>query len=335
MALLLAIESSCDETAVAIVRGSVGQPAEVLASEIHSQIPLHREHGGVVPELASRNHSLHLRGLVEKALADAGVTMGQIDAFAATTGPGLASSLLIGSTAAKGMACAASRPFLGINHLEGHLLSPFLDQTSVPPHVALIVSGGHTLLLDVEGPGRYRKLGGTRDDAAGEAYDKVGKMLGLAYPGGPEIEKIARSGNPQTYDFPRSMLHESHLDFSFSGLKTAVLYTLQKETGELPVADLAASFQQAVIDILVRKTLRAAEETGHRRIALSGGVSLNQALRAAFQQAAGRAGLEISVAPPVFCTDNAAMIAFAALLRHLAGESSPLDDDIHPNLPLV
>lgn len=335
MALLLAIESSCDETAVAIVRGQPGEAAEVLASEISSQIPLHREHGGVVPELASRNHSLHLRGLVEKALADAGVEMRDIEAFAATTGPGLASSLLIGSTAAKGMACATNRPFLGINHLEGHLLSPFLDQTSVPPHVALIVSGGHTLLLDVEGPGRYRKLGGTRDDAAGEAYDKVGKMLGLPYPGGPEIEKVARGGNPTAHDFPRSMLHDPHLDFSFSGLKTAVLYTLQKETGELPVADLAASFQQAVIEILVRKTLRAAKEAGRRKIALSGGVSLNQALRGAFREAGEKVGIQILVAPPAFCTDNAAMIAFAALLRHLAGESSPLGGDIHPNLPLV
>lgn len=335
MALLLAIESSCDETAVAIVRGAVGQPTEVLASEIFSQIPLHREHGGVVPELASRNHSLHLRGLVEDALTHAGVHIGEIDAFAATTGPGLASSLLIGSTAAKGMACATNRPFLGINHLEGHLLSPFLHQTSVPPHVALIVSGGHTLLLDVESPGRYTKLGGTRDDAAGEAYDKVGKMLGLPYPGGPEIEKIALAGNPRAYDFPRSMLHEPHLDFSFSGLKTAVLYTIQKESGELPTADLAASFQQAVIDILVQKTFRAAARAGRNLIALSGGVSLNLALRSAFHAAGERAGVEIALAPPVFCTDNAAMIAFAALLRHLAGECSPLSDDIHPNLPLV
>jgi len=335
MALLLAIESSCDETAVAIVRGSAGGTTQVLASEISSQIALHREHGGVVPELASRNHSLHLRGLVEKALADAGVGMEEIDAFAATTGPGLASSLLIGSTAAKGMACAMKKPFLGINHLEGHLLSPFLEQTSVPPHVALIVSGGHTLLLDVEGAGRYKKLGGTRDDAAGEAYDKVGKMLGLRYPGGPEIEKAAVNGNPKAYDFPRSMLHEAHLDFSFSGLKTAVLYTLQKEKGELPVADLAASFQEAVIEILVKKTLRAARAAGRKKIALSGGVSLNNALRKAFEEVAGREGLELEVAPPAFCTDNAAMIAFAALLRHLAGEKSALDEDIHPNLPLV
>lgn len=335
MALLLAIESSCDETAVAIVRGSPGVATELLASEVSSQIELHREHGGVVPELASRNHSLRLRGLVEMALADAGVAMPEIDAFAATTGPGLASSLLIGSTAAKGMACATGRPFLGINHLEGHLLSPFLDRTSVPPHLALIVSGGHTLLLDVEGPGRYRKLGGTRDDAAGEAYDKVGKMLGLPYPGGPEIEKAARSGNPRAYDFPRSMLHDPHLDFSFSGLKTAVLYTLQREQGNVSVADLSASFQQAVIEILVGKTLRAAGQARRKTIALSGGVSLNRSLRAAFQDACAKAGLELVTASPALCTDNAAMIAFAALLRHLAGESSPLAEDIHPNLPLV
>ncbi|MES2475769.1 MAG: tRNA (adenosine(37)-N6)-threonylcarbamoyltransferase complex transferase subunit TsaD [Verrucomicrobiota bacterium] len=335
MALLLAIESSCDETAVAIVRGSAGETTEVLASVISSQIPLHREHGGVVPELASRNHSLHLRGLVENALDEAGVAMAEIDAFAATTGPGLASSLLIGSTAAKGMACATGKPFLGINHLEGHLLSPFVERTAVPPHVALIVSGGHTLLLDVERAGIYRKLGGTRDDAAGEAYDKVGKMLGLAYPGGPEIEKAALHGDPQAFDFPRSMVHEPHLDFSFSGLKTAVLYTLQKQSAPLLVADMAASFQQAVIEILVKKTLRAAKESGRREIALSGGVSLNKALREAFVTAGKMANIDIHTASPGMCTDNAAMIAFAALLRHLAGESSPLEGDIHPNLPLV
>ena len=335
MPLILAIESSCDETAVAIVRGEPGCATTVLASEVSSQIELHREFGGVVPELASRNHSLQLRPLVELAIDHAGVAIGEIDAFAATTGPGLASSLLIGSTAAKALACAARKPFLGINHLEGHLLSPFIDATRVPPHVALIVSGGHTLLLDVTGPGVYRKLGGTRDDAAGEAFDKVGKMLGLRYPGGPEIELAARTGNPRAFDFPRSMLHDPHLDFSFSGLKTAVLYTLQRESGPLPVADLAASFQQAVIEILIGKTLQATTATGHRKIALSGGVSLNRALRAAFATACGKAGLDWIVAPPALCTDNAAMIAFAALLRHLAGERSPLDGDIHPHLPLV
>ncbi len=335
MPLILAIESSCDETAVALVRGEAGRAAEVLATVVASQIELHREFGGVVPELASRNHSLLLRPLVEQALRQAGVAVGAVDAFAATTGPGLASSLLIGSTAAKALACATRRPFLGINHLEGHLLSPFVGDTQVPPHVALIVSGGHTLLLDVAAAGHYRKLGGTRDDAAGEAFDKVGKMLGLPYPGGPEIEKLARDGDPAAYHFPRAMLHDAHLDFSFSGLKTAVLYTLQRQVGTLPLADLAASFQQAVIEILVAKTLKAAQHSGQRTVALSGGVSLNQALRGAFTQACARAGVELVVAAPWLCTDNAAMIGFAALLRHLAGESSPLDGDIHPHLPLI
>jgi N6-L-threonylcarbamoyladenine synthase len=333
--LLLAIESSCDETAVAIVLGATGDRARVLASVISSQIELHRQHGGVVPELASRNHSLRLRELVEQALADAGLSMTDIDAFAATSGPGLASSLLIGSTAAKGMACALNKPFLAVNHLEGHLLSPFLGQSAVPPHVALIVSGGHTLLVDVAGPTSYRKLGSTRDDAAGEAFDKVGKMLGLPYPGGPQIEQAALSGNSSAYDFPRSMLHEPHLDFSFSGLKTAVLYTLQKDPQSHRLDDLAASVQQAIIDILIAKTLRAAQRTGHRLIAMSGGVSLNRKLREAMRTACEKEGIAMMASPPELCTDNAAMIGFAALIRHLKGERSSLAGDIHPNLPLV
>ena len=342
MPTLLAIESSCDETAVSIVRGEIGAVTEVLASEISSQIELHRVYGGVVPELASRNHSLRLRPLVEQTLEHANLTVADIDAFAATIGPGLASSLLIGGTAAKSLSCATRKPFIAVNHLEGHLLSPFVRETLVPPHLALIISGGHTLLLEVKGPGKYEKLGGTRDDAAGEAYDKVGKMLGLPYPGGPEIEKIAREGDPATFTFPRSMLHDPHDDFSFSGLKTAVLYTLQDlgDPAEViqdrkKVADLAASFQQAVIEILVGKTLRAAKRGGHRLIGLSGGVSLNRALREAFDAAGKKHGVRIAVAPPMLCTDNAAMIAFAGLLRHLAGESSPLDSDIDPNLRLA
>lgn len=339
--LLLAIESSCDETAVAILSGEPGQPARVLASEIASQIALHRAYGGVVPELASRNHSLHLRPLVEQALNKAGVPLGEIDAFAATSGPGLASSLLVGSTAAKAMAAAAGKPFLAVNHLEGHLLSPFLSSGTVPPHVALIVSGGHTLLLDVEGPSRYRKLGGTRDDAAGEAFDKVAKMLGLPYPGGPEIEKVAKGGNPAAFTFPRSMMKQPGFEFSFSGLKTAVLYTLSErdpQTGrpvpeDLP--DLCASFQQAVIDVLVAKTLRAAKATGRDTIALSGGVSLNRGLRGAFADACKRADLRLATAEPGLCTDNAAMIGFAALLHAFEQRFSPLDVDIDPNLSLA
>jgi N6-L-threonylcarbamoyladenine synthase len=339
--LLLALESSCDETAVAILRGEPGQPVEILSSEIASQIEIHRVYGGVVPELASRNHSLHLRPLVEQALIHAGVRIDEIDAFAATSGPGLASSLLIGSTAAKALAVAAGKPFVAVNHLEGHLLSPFVTTGIVPPHLGLIVSGGHTLLLEVEAPGRYTRLGGTRDDAAGEAFDKVAKMLGLPYPGGPEIEKTARTGNPAAFAFPRSMMKEPGFDFSFSGLKTAVLYTLSDRNpidgsplpGELP--DLCASFQQAVIDVLVKKTLRAVRHTGIKTVALSGGVSLNAALRAAFATAAEKHGIDLHVAPAALCTDNAAMIGFAALLHRFEGRSSPLDLDIDPNLRLA
>lgn len=316
-------------------------PPDILAATLASQVDLHRVHGGVVPELASRNHSLHLRPLVEHALAEAGLTPSGIDAWAATAGPGLASSLLIGNTAAKALALATAKPFLAINHLEGHLVSPFLTTGTIPPHTALIISGGHTLLLDVAGPGRHRLLGRTRDDAAGEAFDKVAKMLGLPYPGGPEIERAALDGNPARFDLPRSMLHSPDFDFSFSGLKTAVLYTLSAidpdaghpRPGDIP--DLAASFQQAVTDVLLAKTLKAARASGHRQIALSGGVSLNQHLRDAFAAACRLEGLTLHLPPPSLTTDNAVMIAFAALLRHLEGQSSPLDTDIDPNLPLA
>jgi N6-L-threonylcarbamoyladenine synthase len=341
MTRLLAIESSCDETAVAILEGRPGEPARILASAIASQIDLHREYGGVVPELASRNHTLALRPLVERAVREAGLVLGEIDAFAATCGPGLASSLLVGASAAKALAVAARKPFLAVNHLEGHLLSPFLGYGHIPPHLALIVSGGHTLLLDVRGAGDYRRLGSTRDDAAGEAFDKVAKMLGLPYPGGPEIERTARAGDPAAFDFPRSMLKDPGLDFSFSGLKTAVLYTLtdRNPADGTPLAadlpDLCASFQQAVVEVLVEKSLRAARREGHRLIAVSGGVSLNGALRDRLAAGCRAAGLDWLAADPHLCTDNAAMIAFAALLRHFAGDASPLDADIDPNLPLA
>ena len=341
MSVVLAIESSCDETAVAILAREPGGATRILASEIASQIELHRVHGGVVPELASRNHSLHLRPLIEQALARAGTGIGNIDAFAATSGPGLASSLLVGATTAKALAAAAGKPFIAVNHLEGHLLSPFLHLPAVPPHAALIVSGGHTLLLDVRGPGDYRRLGTTRDDAAGEAFDKVAKMLGFPYPGGPEIERTARSGNPAAHDFPRSMIKEPGFDFSFSGLKTAVLYRLASLAPDsatlapVDLPDLCASFQQAVIDVLVAKTLRAADHAGHRVIALSGGVSLNQALRQAFGTACAARGIDLHLAEGALCTDNAAMIAFAAMIAHEAGRESPLDAAIDPNLRLV
>jgi N6-L-threonylcarbamoyladenine synthase len=333
VAIFLAIESSCDETAVAILRGEPGEAAAVLASEVASQIEQHREHGGVVPELASRSHSLCLSGLVEKALQTAGITMEDVDVFGATMGPGLASSLLVGSTAAKAMACVSGKAFVGVNHMEGHLLSPFIDRTAVPPHIGLIVSGGHTLLMNVRTAGDYKQMGTTRDDAAGEAFDKVGKMLGLPYPGGPEVEKAAREGNPIAYDFPRSMMQAGELDFSFSGLKTAVLYTLQKNP-DAKIADIAASFQAAVVEVLLEKTLRAAKLVRAEVIGLSGGVSLNRAVRVGFSERCRKEGIELAVAEPGVCTDNAAMIGFAGLLRFFAGKSDALDGDIDPNLRL-
>lgn len=333
VAIFLAIESSCDETAVAILRSEPGRAGELLASEVASQIEEHRQYGGVVPELASRSHSLCLSGLVEKARDRAALRMSDIDVFGATMGPGLASSLLVGSTAAKAMACVAGKPFVGINHLEGHLLSPFMEMTEVPRHVGLIISGGHTLLMEVRGAGDYIKLGGTRDDAAGEAFDKVGKMLGLAYPGGPEIEKAALDGDASAYDFPRSMMQGDELDFSFSGLKTAVLYTLQKQPNAR-VSDIAAAFQAAVVEVLLEKAMRAAKRARVKSIGLSGGVSLNSAVRQAFIKRCDKEGFALAVAEPSVCTDNAAMIAFAGILKFFAGKTDRLDDDIDPNLRL-
>ncbi|MBT8043503.1 MAG: tRNA (adenosine(37)-N6)-threonylcarbamoyltransferase complex transferase subunit TsaD, partial [Verrucomicrobiae bacterium] len=299
-----------------------------------------REFGGVVPELASRNHSLHLRPLIEVGLENAEVSIDDIDAYAATAGPGLASSLLVGNTTAKSLSIATGKPFISVNHMEGHLLSPFLTSGKLQSNLALIVSGGHTLLIHMKDFGDYALLGSTRDDAAGEAYDKVGKMLGLPYPGGPEIEKQARSGSPTAFQFPRSMIKDG-LDFSFSGLKTAVLYQLEKldpEHGQAPqeaIPDLCASFQQAVIDVLVHKTMHAAEQCKEQLITLSGGVSCNMALRAAMETACKQAGRKLLVAPPELSTDNAAMIAFVALQYHLRGNRSSIEEDINPNLQLV
>lgn len=315
------------------MRGETGKPAELLSSVVASQIEEHRIHGGVVPEIASRSHSLNLNRLVEQSLATAGVSMAEIDVFAATMGPGLASSLLVGSTAAKSMACVSGKPFVSVNHLEGHLLSPFIEQTRVPHHIGLIVSGGHTQLMEVTAAGAYKKIGSTRDDAAGEAFDKVGKMLGLPYPGGPEIEKAALNGNPKAYDFPRSMMQADELDFSFSGLKTAVLYTLQKNPNA-KLEDIAASFQAAVIDVLVKKSIRAAKLHGVNLIGLSGGVSLNRKVRETFAEHCAKQRIELQIATGSLCTDNAAMIAFAGLLRFLSGKTDPLNGDIDPNLKL-
>src|SRR5947207_14234931 len=342
MNTILAIETSCDETAVAILRGN-----ELLASEVASQRE-HEAYGGVVPEVASRNHLLHAPRLLEHALEKAGLALEEVDAFAATSGPGLASSLMIGASMAKGLALGAARPYLAINHLEGHLLSPFFPRRGstipattsgeVEPNVSLIVSGGHTLLVEVRRVSDYRILGRTVDDAAGEGFDKVAKLLGLGYPGGPEIEKRAVTSNPARFDFPRSMLDSGDHNFSFSGLKTAVRYRLadfQKEqaTAEL-VGDMCASFQRAVIEVLVKKTLRAAKECGATLVTMSGGVSCNQALRKEMAERSRAAGLRLLTAPPRLCTDNAAMIAFAATLRFQAGFRSQVSEEIDPNLAL-
>lgn len=334
---VLALESSCDETAVAILRQRGDEAPEILSSLISSQISIHREFGGVVPEVASRNHTTTIAPLVEQSLSDSGLAITEIDAFAATAGPGLAAALLVGNTFAKGLAAAAQKPFLAINHMEGHLLSPFIGQHGeIPPHLGLIVSGGHTMLVDVGSHGDYKLVGQTRDDAAGEAFDKVGKMLGLPYPGGPEIEKHARDGDPKSYDFPRSMLRDPHFDFSFSGLKTAVLYTLQKlDEPQAHIADLCASFQSAVIESLVRKAQRAAAFTGRKMITLSGGVSCNQALVTALSEASAAEGIAFLPCPRQHSTDNATMIAFAALHAYHAGARTPLDSEIHPSLALV
>ncbi len=333
MKIILALETSCDETAVAILRGSARHPgSELLASEVASQIAEHEKFGGVVPEVASRNHLVHAPRLLEHAKGRAKIDMLDVDAFAATSGPGLASSLMIGASIAKGLAIGFGKPYLAINHLEGHLLSPFFSDGRIKPNVALIVSGGHTMSILVRGLGDYQLIGRTVDDAAGEAFDKVAKMLGLGYPGGPEIEKHARSGDGTHFDLPRSMPDSEN--FSFSGLKTAVRYLLLKLKGDY-LADVCASFQQAIVDVLVRKTIAAAKKYDVDLVTVSGGVSCNQELRRHLHDACKREGFEFKSAEPWLCTDNAAMIAFVASLRLQSGFVSKVTEEIDPNLALV
>ena len=359
---VLALETSCDETAVAILRGDRAGH-ELLASEVASQVAAHEKYGGIVPEIASRNHLIYAPRLLDRAASAAKTRLSEIDAFAATSGPGLASSLMIGASIAKGLAIGFGKRYLGINHLEGHLLSPFFGvendgDNDIEPNVSLIVSGGHTMLVVVRGLTNYQLIGHTVDDAAGEAFDKVAKMLGLGYPGGPEIEKHARGGDPKRFDFPRSMLGSEN--FSFSGLKTAVRYLLPKidvipseakrsrgtprndggsgASGSLDFArddvlrDLCASFQQAIIDVLVTKTIATAQKCRVDLVTISGGVSCNQELRRQMRDASSRNGIDFKTAEPWLCTDNAAMIAFAALLRLRAGFESQVTEEIDPNL---
>jgi N6-L-threonylcarbamoyladenine synthase len=334
---VLALETSCDETGVAIMRARKGDSKpNLLASEVASQIAAHEKYGGVVPEVASRNHLIYAPQLLERAASLANIGLPGADAFAATSGPGLASSLMIGASIAKGLAIGFGKPYLAINHLEGHLLSPFFAEANgedeLRPNVSLIVSGGHTMLVHVHRLADYKLLGRTVDDAAGEAFDKVAKMLGLGYPGGPEIEKQARGGDPDRFDLPRSMLDSEN--FSFSGLKTAVRYLLPKLKGNF-LADLCASFQQAIVDVLMRKTIAAAQKYCVSLVTVSGGVSCNQELRNQLRETCEREGFEFKTAEPWLCTDNAAMIAFAALLRLQAGFQSNVTQEIDPNLALV
>jgi N6-L-threonylcarbamoyladenine synthase len=332
---LLALETSCDETAAAVCT----LEGELLSSRLFSQIDIHRAYGGVVPEVASRNHITQVKPLVQAVLEESGKTLADMACFASTCGPGLVSSLLIGTSMAKALAVTEQKPFLAVNHMEAHLLSPFIPLKEVQPALGLIVSGGHTLLVHLRSVGDYTLLGSTRDDAAGEALDKTARMLGLPYPGGPEIERVARDGggNPQAYAFPRSRFPEAPLDFSYSGLKTAVLYTLPKVDHSQPqvLADLCASVQEAVMDPLVDRAVLAAQQLGLKHIAVSGGVSCNKRLRQKLADRCEKEGLAVLLAPPALCTDNAGMVAFAAVQRFNAGQHSPLAQEVDPNWKLA
>lgn len=325
--LVLALETSCDETAAAVL----SFPGELRGHVVASQAAVHAAYGGVVPEVASRNHLAHVREVTESALEEAGADLRDIDVFAATTGPGLASALLVGASAAKGFALALGKPFVAANHIEGHLLSPFFGRDEVPPSIGLVVSGGHTLLVDIESAGHYRLLGRTLDDAAGEAFDKVAKLLGMGYPGGPLIEASARGGDRARFDFPRSMKCSGDFDFSFSGLKTSVRYLLPK-TAESDRADVCAGFQEAVVDVLVHKAVQGAKHCRRDLIAVSGGVGLNTRLRERLVVEAGAAGIGVVFAEPSLCTDNAAMIAYASAWHARRGNFSSLGTDVSPTL---
>ncbi|WP_071542273.1 tRNA (adenosine(37)-N6)-threonylcarbamoyltransferase complex transferase subunit TsaD [Neomoorella thermoacetica] len=331
---ILAIESSCDETAAAIVSDGTRVRANIIAS----QIAVHRRFGGVVPEIASRHHMENIVPVVSEALAKAGLAFSDVDAVAVTYGPGLVGALLVGVAYAKSLAYALGKPLIGVHHLLGHIYAGFLAYPDLPlPAVSLVVSGGHTNLVYLEDHTTRRILGSTRDDAAGEAFDKVARVLGLPYPGGPELEKLAREGNPRAIPFPRAWLEENSLDFSFSGLKSAVINYLHhaRQVGqEVNRADVAASFQAAVAEVLVTKTLLAATSNGARSILLAGGVAANSVLRRELRSAGEQAGLPVFFPPRELCTDNAAMIGCAAYYQYLRRDFAPLSLNAIPDLPL-
>jgi N6-L-threonylcarbamoyladenine synthase len=319
---ILALESSCDESAIAVYDDVAG----LLAHAIHSQIDLHRVYGGVVPELASRDHVRRLLPLVRTALDESKTSPDELDGVAFTAGPGLIGALLTGAALGRSLAYAWNLPAVAVHHLEGHLLAPLLENDPPPfPHVALLVSGGHTMLIDVAAPGSYALLGETRDDAAGEAFDKSAKLLGLPYPGGPELARLAETGRADRFDFPRPMLDRAGLEFSFSGLKTAVSLVVKQGTpDDATRADIAASVEAAIVDTLAAKSLRALEETGHAALVVAGGVGANRNLRVRLAADTARVGVKIFYPRIEFCTDNAAMIAVAGMARLKAGRHEDL-----------
>ena len=332
--LILAIESSCDETAAAVVKNG----REVLSNVINTQIAIHTEYGGVVPEIASRKHIENINPVIKKALTDAGVTHDDIDAIGVTYGPGLVGALLVGVAEAKAIAFAKNKPLVGVHHIEGHISANYVENKELePPFVALVVSGGHTHLVKVNDYGEYEIIGRTRDDAAGEAFDKVARAIGLGYPGGPKIDKLAKEGNPEAIEFPRAHVDDAPYDFSFSGIKSAVLNYINSanmQGKEINRADVAASFQKAVVDALVSRAVKLAKECGMDKLAIAGGVASNSALRAAVQEECAKNNIRFYSPSPVLCTDNAAMIGAAAYYEYIKGVRHGYDLNAVPNLKL-
>ena len=332
--LILGIESSCDETAASVVKNG----REVLSNVISSQIALHTLYGGVVPEIASRKHIEKINQVIEEALAQANVTLDDITAVAVTYGPGLVGALLVGVAEAKAICYAKKLPLVGVHHIEGHISANYIENKELePPFMCLVVSGGHTHLVNVQDYGKYEILGRTRDDAAGEAFDKVARAIGLGYPGGPKIEKAAREGNPEAMDFPRAKIDDNPYDFSFSGVKSAVLnYINGCKMKNIPIvqADIAASFQKAVTDVLISHAITAAKEHGVKKLAIAGGVASNSALREGMRAACAKNGIAFYHPSPIFCTDNAAMIGVAGYYEYLAGTRHGWDLNAIPNLKL-
>lgn len=331
---ILAIESSCDETAAAVVVNG----RKVLSNVISSQIDLHTLYGGVVPEIASRKHTENINYVIEQALTEANCTLDDIDAIGVTYGPGLVGALLVGVAEAKAICFAKHIPLIGVHHIEGHICANYVENEELkPPFVCLVVSGGHTHLVVVEDYGKYKILGKTRDDAAGEAFDKVARAIGLGYPGGPKIDKISKEGNPHAYEFPRAKITDSVFDFSFSGLKSAVLNQLnvsQMKGETVNPADIAASFQESVVASLLNRAMLAIEETGMKKLAIAGGVASNTAIRAAFEEECTKRGIGFYHPSPILCTDNAAMIGSAAYFEYINGIRHGWDLNAIPNLKL-